>query len=175
METAAPAAGVPGKQSREANREGAKGMNSRTGSGCPAFPENSYERHKNLRAEAGGAGTSRPDLPLLPGKSAPFRGMGDMILKIDRLCDSLGFPEASPARRTLRPEGGPSGEEEKGVRFYHEFKEFGAMKGELFAVFLTLRYRQNVSWQGSVHFSGDAGGLPVPQRAGADGIYDGKD
>lgn len=87
----------------------------------------------------------------------PFRGMGDMILKIDRLCDSLGFPEASPARRTLRPEGGPSGEEEKGVRFYHEFREFGAMKGELFAVFLTLRYRQNVSWQGSVHFSGDAG------------------
>lgn len=82
----------------------------------------------------------------------PFYGMGELILKIDRLCDDMGFPEASPERRTLHSRM----KEKEELHFYHDFKEFGVMKGEIFAIFITLRYRQNVSWQGSVHFSGDA-------------------
>lgn len=106
----------------------------------------------------------------------PFRGMGDMVLKIDALCDRLGFPEANPPRRILGfrgMSGFGGGEREetssggKGqatgfgveppgeLRCYHEFKEFALVRGEKFSFYIKMRYRENASWQGSIHFSGD--------------------
>lgn len=115
----------------------------------------------------------------------PFRGMGDMVLKIDALCDWLGFPEANPPRRILGTQGlsasgggereetscggqgqatGSSGQGQAAgfgvetpgeLRCYHEFKEFALVRGEKFSFYIKMRYRENASWQGSIHFSGD--------------------
>lgn len=82
----------------------------------------------------------------------PFFGFGGLLLEIDRLCDVLGFPKAEPKRRRLHR----ISEETKPPEFYHLFKEFGAQKNEIYSMILTLRYRQNASWQGSVCFAGDS-------------------
>ena len=143
METAATAADVPEKTEPGGKQRGGQKMNSRTEAAAPLSLKIVMNDIKICVQKLDGLEPSGLICHCCLENPLPFRGMGDMILKIDRLCD--------------RPEGGPPGRAEKRVRFYHEFREFGAMKGELFAVFLTLRYRQNVSWQGSVHFSGDAG------------------
>lgn len=80
-----------------------------------------------------------------------FHGISDMILKVDMIYDAIGFPAANPARRTLHPRERVT----QPLKYYHDFKDFASMEGEKFAFFLKVRYRQNVSWQGSVHFSGD--------------------
>ena len=80
-----------------------------------------------------------------------FRGISDMLLKVENIYDDIGFPLATPARRSINP-----GESTvQPLRYYHDFKDFASMEGEKFAFFLKVRYRQNVSWQGSIHFSGD--------------------
>lgn len=80
-----------------------------------------------------------------------FHGISDMVLKVDRIYDAIGFPLANPVRRTIRPRENVA----EPLKYYHDFKDFASMEGEKFAFFLKVRYRQNVSWQGSIHFSGD--------------------
>ena len=82
-----------------------------------------------------------------------FHGIMEMLLTIDALCQKLDTPLAEPERRTL----GRSMKEQYGSpACYHSFKEFVSTEKDRFAFFLKIRYRRNVSWQGSVHFSGEA-------------------
>lgn len=80
-----------------------------------------------------------------------FKGISDMVIKVDKIYDAIGFPPASPERRTIHPRENTT----QPLKYYHDFKDFASMEGEKFAFFLKVRYRQNVSWQGSIHFSGD--------------------
>ena len=80
-----------------------------------------------------------------------FHGISDMVIKVDKIYDAIGFPPSSPERRTIHPRKNTA----QPLKYYHDFKDFASMEGEKFAFFLKVRYRQNVSWQGSIHFSGD--------------------
>lgn len=82
----------------------------------------------------------------------PFQSMAEMVLTLDGIFDDLEAPAAEPPRKTLKP---VVPKEKEALRYCHDFKDFEISSGEKFSFFIKIRYRRNVSWQGSVHFSGD--------------------
>lgn len=81
-----------------------------------------------------------------------FTDVADMVIKVDKILDFIKFPDAEPERRTIKPKKTAPLDP---PQYCHDFKEFSAARKERFSFFLKIRYRQNVSWQGSVRFSGD--------------------
>ena len=74
-------------------------------------------------------------------ENIPFDGIGDMVLKIDQMCNWLNIPRATTEQRFL------SREMEKQYReFYSEsFEQKVKSDSEIW-----VKYRQNASLQGSV-------------------------
>lgn len=81
-----------------------------------------------------------------------FHGIADMILKIDELCDSLNFRMSNRIRKGMAQEQGAVVYQNAQCR--HLFKDFTEVHGSVCIFYLRLRYRENVSWQGSIRFLG---------------------
>lgn len=80
-----------------------------------------------------------------------FQGIGEILLKMDALFDSAGYPQAFQEKRTFeekkerdnRYSGIPSAKQ--------SVENIQAIQGRLYTTDIIVRSRRNTTWQGSVY------------------------
>lgn len=81
-------------------------------------------------------------------ESRPFSSGYELLVMVDRLCDRLGYPQAS---KHLRSFAGtlPPAEKEEAIRLMSKDELFG-QKGQMATFVVHVMHRQNATWQGTV-------------------------
>ncbi len=81
-------------------------------------------------------------------EAQPFRSVLELIVMMDRLCDQLGYPQAS---KRLRSFGGmlPAAEKKEVTRLMSR-EELVGNKGHMATFVVHVTHRQNATWQGTV-------------------------
>ena len=87
----------------------------------------------------------------LKAESIPFRGMGELLVKMDELFDKVGYPQAFQDKRSF-DEGKESGNLYRGIpASQRTAPEILDKSGRCNTFDVLVQSRKNTSWQGEVY------------------------
>lgn len=80
-----------------------------------------------------------------------FRGIGEILLKMDALFDDAGYPQAFQEKRSFEEKKITDNRYSGVPKVKQSAEEIHALRGKLYTVDIYVDSRRNTTWQGHVH------------------------